>query len=694
MSLIQTALRPKPASVALPAAAPPRPSVGKVTPAPRAAFQLSLLARAHQQAAVAALGQAALHGVDLPTLADQAALFVSQTLSLDFSSVYELAEDGTTLRMIAGCGWNSGVVGNTEVSAQAGSMAAYVLGSSEPVIVRDTRSITAFQIPDFIRSHGVISGLSVVVPGSRKPWGILEAQCRRGRTFAEDDFHFLQAIANVLSSAHSRKQAEAEREHLATFVQHNPNPVVELDATGAVTYCNDAARIAMGALQKQSPSELLPPNIHDLVSRCLSEQQNVLNEQAEVGGRSLAWSFFPVPRTGRVHGYAIDVTERVNLEAQLRQSQKMEAIGQLAAGVAHDFNNILTIMQGLVRRLSLTASQEQNVMLEQMFETTERAASLTKQLLAFSRRTVLQRRVVSLGEIVTRMSTMLERLIGENIELLVESEENLPPIEADPATLEQIVMNLAVNARDAMPRGGHLLISTDSVLQSNEPGALSWVRLRVQDTGCGMSEEVKARIFEPFFTTKEIGKGTGLGLATVFGVVKQHGGSIEVESIEGQGTTFTILFPPTDKPLEGTTQFFAKQTLQRGAGETILLVEDEPILRELAHAILTDAGYKVLDAEHAGEAIDVWSRHEEEIALLVTDMMLPGSMTGHELARQLLERKPDLRVIYTTGYSQDLIEAEEAPIQFLQKPYPPETLMQTVRSCLDNTVAHGAGAAV
>jgi two-component system cell cycle sensor histidine kinase/response regulator CckA len=671
-------------SVVDPVRRTPTPNAKSSVPAgPLASFQLSLLDRAHQQAAVAALGQAALTGVDLPTLLEQAAIFTAQTLSLDFASIYQLEEDGMTLQMTAGFGWNIGVVGTTAVLADERSMAAYVLQSPEPVIVRDVRTITAFVVPEFVRAHGAVSGISVVIPGAGRPWGILEAHSRRGRTFVEDDFHFLQSVANVISSAHTRKQNEAEREHLAAFVEHNPNPVVELDAAGAVVYCNDAARIVTGALSKQHPGEILPPNINEIVSRCLDSGDNALSEQVQISGRTLFWSFFPLPSRGRVHGYGKDITERLSLEAQLRQSQKMEAIGQLASGVAHDFNNILTIMQGLVRRLGLSASREQGVMLDQLFETTERAASLTKQLLAFSRRQVLQPRVVSLGEIVANMSRMLERLIGENITLQSEHAPDVPPIEADIAMVEQIILNLAVNARDAMPHGGRLIVSTDHVVMDDGNGPASWVRLCVGDTGTGIPPEVLNHIFEPFFTTKEVGKGTGLGLATVFGIVKQHSGCIDVNSEVGRGTTFTILFPATSKELEIKTEAAEPGAPAHGAGETILLVEDEPILRELAHSILTDAGYKVMGAEHGDEAFALWEHHANEIDMLLTDMVLPGGLTGRELALQLQQQKPALKVIYTTGYSEDLLEAKDGPVNFLQKPYPPETLMRAVRSCLD-----------
>jgi CheY-like chemotaxis protein len=251
--------------------------------------------------------------------------------------------------------------------------------------------------------------------------------------------------------------------------------------------------------------------------------------------------------------------------------------------------------------------------------------------------------------------------------------------------IEQVLLNLAVNARDAMPHGGQLIITTDQV---SVPDAVAserpFIRIRVQDTGCGMTAAVKARIFEPFFTTKEVGKGTGLGLATVFGIVKQHCGAVEVESEIGRGTIFSILLPACDEQPEVTiVEPSTSSTTPAGGSETILLVEDEPLLRELALAVLSGAGYKVLEAGEAADAFAVWNEHQDEIALLLTDMVLPGGMNGRDLAAEFQRTKPELKVIYTTGYSSDILDAPLNPTNFLQKPYPPEVLARTVRACLD-----------
>jgi len=610
-------------------------------------------------------------------------MFVTQTLSIEFASVHQLEANGLTLRTVAISGLPNECIDGV-MSAHEGSMARYVLDAAEPVIVRDLRTITQFEVPNFLRESQAASGISVVIHGAKGHWGILQAHCTRVRTFGEDDFHFLQSVANIIGAADQRRATEAENAKLAAFVSQNPNPVLEFSAEGELTYFNDATRSLMFTLVKANPAELLPNNSAEIVQDCLRSGMNVLDVQAAVSGRTISWSYFPIPAIQRVHVYAVDVTERVNLEAQLRQSQKMEAIGQLAAGVAHDFNNILTIMQGLVRKMEHT--QDQPETLQQLFDTTERAAALTRQLLAFSRRQVIQSRVIDVRAVASGILQMLQRLIGEDIVLSVSNAHTLPSIEADPSMIEQILLNLAVNGRDAMPQGGQLIITTDHV---SVPEGLTtdrtFVRIRVQDTGCGMTDAVRARIFEPFFTTKEVGKGTGLGLATVFGIVKQHSGIIEVESAVGCGTTFSILFPACDEQPEVTiVQPMTSTTMPAGGTETILLVEDEPLLRELAQAVLTGAGYRVLEAGESTEAFSVWNEHRDSIDLLLTDMVLPGGMNGRDLAAELQRTKPHLKVIYTTGYSPDILDAQLGTSNFLQKPYPPEVLARIVRACLDS----------
>jgi signal transduction histidine kinase/ActR/RegA family two-component response regulator len=391
-----------------------------------------------------------------------------------------------------------------------------------------------------------------------------------------------------------------------------------------------------------------------------------------------------------------EVAERRKVEAQLLQSQKMEAVGQLASGVAHDFNNLLVVIQGYTEMLlaqeNLAHDVRENLRL--VFTAGERAASLTSQLLTFSRKQVMKLRVLNLSEVVADVAKMLKRVIGENIALEFEYAQNLQPIQADTGMLEQVLMNLAVNARDAMPKGGHLVIDISTitvdaahVARQTQARAGEFVMLSVRDSGCGMTPEVQARIFEPFFTTKAPGKGTGLGLATVYGIAQQHNGWVEVDSRIGSGTTFKIFFPALPLSAKPTETAVAKAKTQ-GGSETILVVEDEDAVRELAVIVLEKHGYRVLQAASGDEAVAVWKRHRERISLLLTDMVMPGELSGWELAQQLLDAQPGLKVIYTSGYSDDValdVFSMGKKVNFVQKPYQPSKLAQAVRQALDGT---------
>ena len=356
---------------------------------------------------------------------------------------------------------------------------------------------------------------------------------------------------------------------------------------------------------------------------------------------------------------AENITEQRELEKQLRQAQKMEAVGRLAGGVAHDFNNLLMVIQGhtelMLERARSDAWWFNKV--EQVRKAAERATGLTRQLLSFSRMQVLQPKVIDLNEIVTEMGKMLPRLIGEDVELRIL--EGAPPcrVKADPGQLEQVILNLAVNARDAMPKGGILSIETCSVevdefLARKHPPLVPgpYVLLTVSDTGVGMDSETQAHIFEPFFTTKEVGKGTGLGLATVYGVVKQSHGYIWVSSEVGKGTTFEVYLPRADESIEGPAVPPVEDERPGGA-ETILLAEDEKGVREIAREFLSLSGYTVLEASDGAEALDIASRHQGPIQLLVTDIIMP-QLGGRELAERVTELRPEIKVIYMSGYTE------------------------------------------
>ena len=392
---------------------------------------------------------------------------------------------------------------------------------------------------------------------------------------------------------------------------------------------------------------------------------------------------------------ARDVTERTNLEMQLRQSQKMDSIGQLAAGIAHDFNNVLTIIRGYADMFLEKENLENELRepAEQISVAAERAANLTRQLLMFSRKQLMQSQNLDLNEIIGNVTKFLRRILGEDITLHFNYSPHLPPIHADSGMIEQIILNLAVNARDAMPRGGTLTIGTRALeinsthaRVNSEARSGHYVCLRVSDTGSGIPPEIMSRIFEPFFTTKDVGKGTGLGLATVYGIVKQHQGWSEVLSERGRGTTFRVFLPAATRLTEAVeTRAISDQNCC--GSENILVVEDEPELRAMVCELLKHHGYSVLQAGSGPEALPIWREQSGKIDLLLTDMVMPGNMNGRELAEKLKNEKPGLKVIYTSGYSVELIGKDfvlNRGLNFLQKPYHPLALVKVVRDCLDS----------
>ena len=380
-------------------------------------------------------------------------------------------------------------------------------------------------------------------------------------------------------------------------------------------------------------------------------------------------------------------------EEQLRQAQKLEAVGRLAAGVAHDFNNILTVITGhselLLRQLSAEDPRRKNA--EQIEKSAYMAAALTRQLLTFSRKQVIEPRVLNLNAVIVTIEKMLRRLIGEDIEFRTLLDSAAAYIKADPGQIEQVIMNLAVNARDAMPSGGKLTITTaNTTLDKNhlknfpDLCAGDYVMIAIADTGTGMSEEVKAHLFEPFFTTKPPGKGTGLGLATCFGIVKQNTGLINVHSELGRGTTFNLYFPRVETALE-PPPVRVIPTEAAGGSETVLLVEDEPVLRGLAVATLREKGYRVLEAVNGEEALRMARQHDGKIDLLLTDVVMPV-MGGKEMADALRTSHPDTKVLFTSGYTKDALGHEgvvRPGIVFLQKPYLTAALTRKVREALD-----------
>jgi len=390
-------------------------------------------------------------------------------------------------------------------------------------------------------------------------------------------------------------------------------------------------------------------------------------------------------------GITRDVTEQLQLQEQLRNAQQLEAVGRLAGGVAHDFNNILSIIMGHGELLLASGVDDRTQNgVKQIQRAAERAASLTQQLLAFSRKQVLQPKVLDLNETVAEVQTMLARVIGEDIALIASLHPSLLLVKADPGQVEQVLMNLAINARDAMPQGGSLTMETRNVdvdadrARDLDLPAGRYVMLTVRDTGHGMTAETLSHIFEPFFTTKPMGKGTGLGLATVYGIVKQSGGSIQVDSEAGAGTEFRVYLPADETSAYNLPVRNGNQEVAGGT-ETILIVEDESDLRELARIFLQGYGYKVLEAASAEQALRTADSSGEPIHLLLTDVIMPG-MSGRQLAERILSRRPQTRVMYMTGYTDDMVMQHNVlvpGVQLLQKPFTKVDLAAKVRVTLD-----------
>jgi signal transduction histidine kinase/CheY-like chemotaxis protein len=402
-----------------------------------------------------------------------------------------------------------------------------------------------------------------------------------------------------------------------------------------------------------------------------------------------------------IGGVGIDITERRQLEDQLRQSQKMEAIGRLAGGVAHDFNNLLTVISGYGHMImrDLPHDDPLHSCVEEVLKAASRATSLTNQLLAFSRRQVIQPKILDLNALVANMDRMLRRVIGEHIELETVLSPGIGGVKADAGQLEQVIMNLAVNARDAMSEGGKLSIRTSNVdvRRSSRvhadvrPG--SYVKLTVADTGKGMDAEIMVHLFEPFYTSKETGKGTGLGLSTVYGIVKQSGGEIVVESEPGRGAIFNIYLPRITDLTQRTPTTQGERSVRAGT-ETILLVEDEIGVRQLVREMLHRLGYKIHEASSGADAVRIFAQHQNTIDLLLTDVIMP-QMSGRDLAERLKALQPSLKVLYISGYTDDMLAHHgvlESNVYLLQKPFAPDELAKKLREVLDAPTVRRADA--
>ncbi len=582
------------------------------------------------------------------------------------------------------------------IGAAAGSR-GMATGRDEAVLVSDVTVDPRWaKHREIALAHGLRACWSApIFSDDRKVLGVFALYYREPRQPSPQDVQLIERASCLARIAIERQAAEEARvtsaDQYRALFEGNPHPMFVFDLeTLRFLAVNDAAVDHYGYSREEFRTmtirDLRPPEgeaalLDDLaqaredvdvraLSRHRKKDGTVL--QVEIRARSIPFN----GRRARLVA-AQDLTERLQLEGQLRHAQKMEAVGRLAGGIAHDFNNLLTAINGYSELIleELGRKHPRRPQVEEIRRAGERAAALTQQLLAFSRRQVLQPKILDLNMVVAGMEELLRRLIAEDVELVIVLEPALGSVEADPGQIEQVIVNLAVNARDAMPQGGCLRIHT-----ANAPDG--WVVLSVGDTGCGMDRETMSHLFEPFFTTKGPGKGTGLGLSTVYGIVEQSGGRIEVESEGGKGTLFRISFPRA-RQTAATAAASPSRKAAHGS-ETILLVEDEDVVRGLVRRILETRGYKVIEAGSGDQALSLYRRSRENIDLLVTDVIMPG-MSGCELYRRLAELKQGLKVLYTSGYTGELIAqhgALEPGIPLLEKPFTVEGLASRVREVL------------
>ena len=604
---------------------------------------------------------------------------------------------------------------STPVGRKLGKgLTEYVLRSGKPLLA-DLNRIRELEEQNEIEALGpdCIDWLGVPLRHGNQAFGVIALQSYDPKTrHNEHDREILTYVSQHISAALLRKQHEealrrSEARH-RSLVESAVYGMYHSSLDGKFLDVNPALVKMLGY---SSAEELMAVDMARDIYLDSDQRAAVIHAYRESGcleSCELRWKRkdgrpITVRLSGNVfkdeHGETLgfemiaeDVSERRALEEQLRQSQKMEAIGRLAGGIAHDFNNLLTVIKGYSELMldELGDADPLQSEVDEIKKAADRAASLTRQLLAFSRQQVLAPKVLDLNSVVGNMDKLLRRLLGEDIDLFTVLEPGLARVKADPGQVEQVIMNLAVNARDAMPHGGKLTVETANVdLDENytrdhvsvKPG--SYVMIAVTDTGTGMTEKVKSRIFEPFFTTKEIGKGTGLGLSTVYGIIKQSGGYIWVYSEMGIGSTFKVYLPSVEAPVELPTNL--QQPAPRRGSETVLLVEDEDGVRALMRQVLHRHGYNVLESRHGGEALLMCERHSGKIDLLLTDVVLE-QMSGRELAERLLKVRPEMKVLYVSGYADDAIVHHgvlNAGAAFLQKPFTTEALARKIRYVLD-----------
>jgi PAS domain S-box-containing protein len=670
-----------------------------------------LRVRALQQKAIAELGQAALTSAGLADFMEKAVLAVKKTFAVEYCSVLQLLPDKDAVQFIAGFGLEP--LEHDRSAATRKTVYGYTLLTEGQVILEDLATDERFRDSRLFWQYGIVSGISVVIPGEGRPWGALAAFAKARRFFTADDIGFIQSVAHLIAEAIRRQNAEeALREsklllQIASESARLGGWIVDLPADH-VRWSDEVC-----AIHEVPPGSA--PTLDEAIQTYAPQSRERIREAFDACVRDGA-PFYEqlqlITATGRaiwvrvigeavrnsngtivrVQGALQDITKRRAIEEQFKQSQRLESIGQLTGGVAHDFNNLLTVIKGNAELLveHLTGDDELRTMAETTLKAARRGADLTHRLLAFARRQPLVPKIVDVNDLLGGMEGLLRRSLSENVEIEILRSPSLWRILVDPAEFEGAVLNLCVNARDAMPKGGRVTVTTENIVVSEnldgETGGIApgeYVMVAVSDTGSGIAAHDLNRVFDPFFTTKEVGKGTGLGLSMVYGFIKQSRGDVKIRSEVGAGTVVEMLFPRSNEVVD-----FADETPLVpsicGGSEKILFVEDDDLVRQHVRNHLDKLGYHVLVAANGPAALEIVKK-TGDIDLLFTDIVMPGGLNGRELADQAFKLRPGLRILYASGYTDDAIvhggRLDEGT-NLLSKPYTRAELAQKIRAVL------------
>lgn len=672
--------------------------------------------RAAHASLSADIGVAFTKGGSLRELLQQCAESMVRNLGGVFARIWTLDDQSNVLDLQASAGLYTHIDGQHGRVPVGHLKIGLIAEKRKPHLTNDVLHDPRISDPEWARREGMVSFAGYPLLLEDRLVGVLAMFARK--PLSQTTLQALLAVSNLIALGIERKRSDESlgqaQQRLQYVLASSPailfTLAVEEHRILGLSWISDNLREVLGhGPEEATGADWWMANIHpEDCDRVVAEMQEQLFGQGRISHEyrfrhrdgtyrwtrgEIRMNYDSAGRPVEAVGSWADVSEQKQLEEQLRQAQKMEAIGSLAGGVAHDFNNLLTIINGYseIIQTQLAADSPMRSLAREIGQAGERAASLTRQLLAFSRKQVLYPTVLILNSIVTDTAKMLNRLIGEDVDLDIALEPSLGQVKADAGQIEQVLINLAVNARDAMPRGGKLTIETantvlDETYTQGYSGLRSgsYVMMAVTDTGTGMDEATKARIFEPFFTTKEPGKGTGLGLATVFGIVKQSGGHIAVYTELGRGTTFKVYLPRIEV-MPGVGVDAPRQQMPAHGTETILLTEDEPGVRALARHVLQLHGYTVLEASQGDKALEIAEEYRGTIHLLVTDVVMPV-MSGRQVAERLADIRPGTKILFLSGYTDDAVVRHgvlEAQVAFLQKPFTPGALAQKVREVLD-----------